>query len=1690
MIYEINSSNEFKKIIQNFPRWSDIRKRHNKSIGGAFIHAYAKEADDIEQAILDYKKLFFLINYIGKEDSIPDYLNACFIGGNLKISQLSFGFDRKITVTDNVKSFYANIDNSILYQDGNLIFNNKVQDAITTLTDSKHYLTYTIDKEFTYSVASTKYHIWNIFDEFALFAGIKRYANEVNAELARRTLAVFKHFPNSSENGLKNAIKNSVIGYGVDIPDEAIQINTMEEFFTPNIANPRTRNQLFDEIMAFNADILQEKKWDQSLYENPAHPIAYLDHEWDQKLPAYQDGYGYNDSLKIDYFNHLGMGDTTSITVDCYNKDKKTILNYIKNNNVAINIPLTLVKYSNTLKPKNIEYKIKAANALKLNTKAILFNSYKYQQGEAKYVLQDIVNGKDSNITTESNGALEQGKHYKLLFKPTDIYADFTINRCNITGDGKTTSLLKPYGRFILDHDAIKDSRVYTHIAKLNQLLSYDNLSETLKGLTIINAAKPAYLTFDITGMSNQLINMRFLCDEVNITDNTELVSYENFKLFGDNVLASQPTNPAEPNNKKQITIDMGCNSYSFKLLANKDSFSQGTIKVTTTVQGLEPEIRYYSSEYTVKQSFRKYTHVKITIEPIGDNQVKIQDIQAARYDWDIELEHGELIHNDMFTLLPEYNDHNTMTIKLRAYSQFSPTLEFVHIGQSLYASIYAIDIDTNKYKTAPVLDIKTDTIVTLIEIDNGQQKVIDKNFTTYLSYCNPSADVGRIYLSLDNFSTINYASYKIYDLHSRPYIILQPGQKVSTIVINAVLCKPLGSISLYNYLKLDDSKTVYISSLSNNLLIADENNQCIQHKQVTNDVLTYGANYLKIEVNSNPIQTIFCADTIQTIQQSMKKQDFNSIIFRPSIVKEYVAYNKVSMISQSCTVQIANTFSPLVDLTSSLFFKIYPPQDFNGNISFVGATAEYNDESIGLKTIQIDMPIDFNNKSTYTIVINSVSNNYIASSSIPLADRYLINGDYHDLSEFIIIPPNNMVVNTKPVNYEEQVIAESDGFNKLHYSNIAEVNIFNANGNVLDPTAYQILHAEGIIVWKTPAAFGQSFRVQYTINAPLSLSYKDITSLYEAIPYSVDSMFLSETKTFDNLKDNSIISIGAKKIPDAVAIKCSNDCFQAIAINGHKQIAVKKISEPNKLAYHAGYVYDDGLEYYKMLDRFENNIEHIKNVDMDNVTKINGKVYFSMSSANHLLHSDMLPDSQMPLCVFDFNNVSFKYLNDYNRFSSCDSLAMYRILGGNLSLGTGLNGTGIHFTINNSFGYALLDITKYIADDKVKMISMWYQPEENFSVWIAEEAANENSMIFNEGLYISNVRTDFYKIHNYLCTDKPQIKPDRRYYLMIQGSGAIDDIIFSQKYPEKVTKQYLDSLHIKTIDAMGLSNIEDSYDIGDVIALNFDPTGCQFTNTDISNVTWKLSISTAISWGLTQLAQYDIHTLKTIMCSSHKNYLKAETDDAKINIPTTYLPQHNNIRNLYLKINNTQLPEYQGFKTEVHGAELLNGKTHLIDVQEGNIVKIAHNRISNYFSANIFTRKDTIIESIELYGQYAQTSNDADYQYLNIMQKNTGSVITKIYDLGKPFNLMLKNVDYEAENADSNDIKIFARGCSENLNDYQFTAWKEYPTSLVTDTNLHAVTFEHCRYIQFKIVIYNKSISVLLKQFNIEVIK
>lgn len=302
-----------------FPSWTDIRKRTSSSLGGGLLTAYAHEADQIWQAILDYRAFYFLVNHNGHEEDFPDYLYLAMVGEHDSITVA----DISCEITEYEDEFLNDLSHKVLYEGGYLLFH----ESILPDEENTTQIAYAVnDEENIYRIDLEKQSIWNVFDEFALFAGLKRYENESNKELSERTYAAFKNWANPSEAGLRHAIENAIVP-DMTITDEDIEIIPFSSSKF-DLTRQEFKN-IYESFVSLNHDLFRTKRWNKDLWEHLFQKTEYIPHVWDEPMKAVQDGVGYNDSLKTDYLKRLGYGDTTDVTLSTYQKDFEKIRQYI-----------------------------------------------------------------------------------------------------------------------------------------------------------------------------------------------------------------------------------------------------------------------------------------------------------------------------------------------------------------------------------------------------------------------------------------------------------------------------------------------------------------------------------------------------------------------------------------------------------------------------------------------------------------------------------------------------------------------------------------------------------------------------------------------------------------------------------------------------------------------------------------------------------------------------------------------------------------------------------------------------------------------------------------------------------------------------------------------------------------------------------------------------------------------------------------------------------------------------------------------------------------------------------------------------------------------------------------------------------------------------------------------------------------
>lgn len=261
-----NYKEMIKRAVEYFPLWSDIRKRTNKSIGGQLVDSALKETLEIESAIKQYKDFYFLTKYEGKEDDVVAFVYATTIGKIDNVSNIEVIYNEvSYLLTIDINEFYDN-KNYVYYENGILYVKEE------TVNENKNIDVYLDNQKYTYVLS--RQHVWNIFDEYAIFVGLERYENETNKQLKDRILFATKNPGNATEQGLKNSIITELMSI-IDIEEKDIDVSRV----TPeNLMKPyKEYKNLLSMLDTINKDCLKDKRWDLDKWEYNFKSISFLD---------------------------------------------------------------------------------------------------------------------------------------------------------------------------------------------------------------------------------------------------------------------------------------------------------------------------------------------------------------------------------------------------------------------------------------------------------------------------------------------------------------------------------------------------------------------------------------------------------------------------------------------------------------------------------------------------------------------------------------------------------------------------------------------------------------------------------------------------------------------------------------------------------------------------------------------------------------------------------------------------------------------------------------------------------------------------------------------------------------------------------------------------------------------------------------------------------------------------------------------------------------------------------------------------------------------------------------------------------------------------------------------------------------------------------------------------------------------
>jgi hypothetical protein len=1669
----------FLEAVKQFPSWMDIRKRPFKSIGGHFLRSIIEEQEDIQRALVDFKKDFFIISYIGREHTVIDYLYAVQVG--------DVGDNFTLTspvaqVTTNAKAFYQSIEPIALWQEGYLLF------RLNLISESDLNIRYTID-DFAYSAPAVKFHVWNVLDEFAMFSGLERYDGETNAELLKRTLLAYKNPTNSTELGLKNAIINSISNYAsIDLEDITIEAPNEN-----NLALPDDEfGTLYERLAQFNKDVFRTKKWDMDTWEHNFKTLEYLPHVWDVEIDDYQNGVGQNNALQTILVGELQEQETTDVQITGYQKSDIQINEYIRSKRIETDLDLTLKKYDNLLKAKEVEYKITASEVKEVPIADISLECYKQALGEGQHYLADLVT-EVRGATVVSRGVLAPKSKYRVKFYPASPYTNMLISKADLVKPGgQADTLLTEDSIYKKVNGVFQNTDVALHATSTKQFKIFNSVIDVHDGVTIDSSAVAGSFAIDITGMGGKLLKLGYTCRPVDITKNTAFVKPNGFILTSDDKLVASGTDSTS-----NIVIELDCNYIAWELETAANASQQGSCtvivrvddKVDTAASGL------WSSGRKIERSFNKMSRVKIEIQKSGMNPVVIKDIMASRYEVSCRTEKGSIIITPFSSILPTLaaSERNTLYVDIKAYSAFAPIVNYVHIGASLGNAVYvAKDIVTGTGGYS--LDISSNCIVKLYKI-NGTTEVLESgDLATKPSYYNGTTNPVSLILDTSRFLTITRSTPTIERTTEAGsvvnFITLQPGQSLDKITIEGSSLILMESTSLHKLIcPTTGNYKAYVSKALKGFILQAVGSLEESLVHLTRDNLNGFADVFRLKNLPLGITGSFIIDKsnkVETIGNSFD-QSFEELYLFPTESQEYIAYNKIKALKSIYQgVNIVDTFMPLIPPNSSVVYTIDGITNSNLTATALfekleNTSPSFKNWSLGPKTIRVEVDMGHGDKDSYELELKQLNQKFIVSNNIDLDAEYEVEGQTIELAQYIIIPPAKMKVIYETKDYSKKIVVEEDGFNKLHYSNIEFVSKIIVEGVTIPTSSYELMGQQGIIVWKNDDYEGKEAEIYYKYRSPKYLAYSSLEHLYALVGYSIEAyrVINAEPIALRNLSDGSIeiLDFGmlAGQYPDKVITRCDNPNFQAKVEDGNI-LRVTKVNTDNVVAIKTGFFYEDGLEYYQFNTIHTDSIDRMSNIELHNVRRLGDSLVFIQKSTNHLLDSAMRVRHTGELSNIDFiNNKGIRGISRINSLTACDSYNCWIDFDMGIAFKTGINGMALEFKANSGSSYAIMDISRFVKPNTLVTLSA----SGPITVQIAKEIKYRDSSyskaIFAEpyapmrqgGSYQYFVFDDCYE-------------QDSKYFLLLTGSGVLDDIVIK----DYIAEEQLRAVHTKNIDLLDL-DIPERPKVNYVHRLLFDVNGNQFNNLEL-DYNGKLQTGANVDWGLTKI--YDVRNswssciLTDVKAGKEAMYSQDEV--AIIETPAIYLRNKQSIKNLTAKVNDVMVDGLTGFKITILSSDQSNGRFNEVNSLEGtNTLQTFRNKLLSYVKVRVEMPANRVINNIEVFAEYAEIGTP-----LRITTNRYGDMITKVYDTGYMAKFKVRGLDVKELNL-PDKIRIQIRACREDAEHAVWTTWKDLRLDSSMKAIGDALVFEDYRLFQFKICLDDELAKIVIGSFNFEVV-
>lgn len=1697
-MFDYNSM--MKRVVDFFPRWMDIRKRYTTSTGGKMLGSIVEELVDVEDALNEYKKYYFLDTYEGHEDDIVAFAFKANIGEITDMKLLSLE-NPSMEVTTDIQYFLANTDKAY-YESGFLYFRTETVSEFELAEITYSY------EDFTTSSTLVHTHIWNIFDEFACFCNLQRQDNETNKQLVKRILYHNKNLPNATEDGLKNAIISELLTMAPDIEKDDIQIRTLT---ATDLHKPyKSFNSLLDKLAEVNRDVYKEKRWDLDYWKYDFQSIEYIDHAWDEVLQVYQNGIGSDDDLKV---VSADANTTTDVNLYMYQKSAERVKVYTHDKKIPKKIKFNMMKYNNVLTSSNVKYKITASEAVDITNKDIELTAYDESRKLENRNIQDIFRV-GSGVTAIDNSKITDYNNYRLEIVPDSSNHAIEISKINVLYKNKVSgqvvkkeNLLKQSAGFILNaNNVLVNTSMKKGVTSVNDFNSYTNLINSSEGITVADNAVEGSGVIDITGMEMKYFSINHYCDLSPIPQAAITLSHNAF--WSNDVVHFK----YDSNLERTASIDIKANQVSFDVLDE----CQFDILVT---QGGQTERHVFvgPGHFETTQTDTP-VDMNIKVVSVYEGQVRLSNFMYNNYEVKVSLSKGSLLSTSTGQYMLPGFANNSMTISLKSASGNQPVLRSIYIGSDLHKIKYYTAIIPPMDDCDRIFEVTTNGQINLLHVDPvGNELNRTENYNPATLY-KAIKDDAFIRLNLNEYTKIENivttVGYKevIEESGVNYYQIrLKNGESISQITIDGYKETIAKAITLLDMVKayipnFDESQDkIYASKAVDGLIIRDfGDNPVDMLLDIKYDIFS-GIVSQKFKMTKLP-SDLSCSFIISANSRNESIEHngtFSSIRFTPRKSDTYIAVNDYNLLMpETRNIEIVNNFNPELPADNSMMLYSVEPMtnnavDFDVRFNNTREESKLFEElyrwTIGKKKIAIKSKLDLNNAENYSIDKYDIEEDTVLAQHIDIQKTYSTNGsDVLFSAEHIIIPPEDTEIIYKTydpsklteseslIKYEEIVI-QNDGFNKLKYSNIDFVLHLStqpySDEDIIDIEDYTLIKDAGIIVWtnKTLINSAQKIYIKYVIKEPVAFKF-DLDVIYRELGYDVEAYNHLDSSLLRNVSDGTKIdlyTIPSYEECDLIHASCATPGFESVL--DEKFLTVKKTATIDSILVKSGYYYINGREYYMLNEKDSLKAEDIYHIDYHNIDRSGGELEFVKATNNFVKNSEMRLKGLGEISNIVASKIDLDGISNANALTACNNFNDWTTFSCKLSLSEGLNDVGILFSQQSSSGYGILNITDSLYDGQ-NFLSL--HAEESLSIYIGTEESlfglefprNLNVKIEKEILKAkdSEIRTlSFTKDNN------------KKYFLVVRGDGLLDDIIIRRE-------DSLEDIHEKNINKLKLE-IDEQLVKGYRYIMNIkDNKGVKNTGAGIDSKGYIVN-TTKIDWGVTLLEEFTDREGFLLgeydNVSIEKDYISTASKSGVYYTAPVFLNDPQSIKRVFYKINELDFKEMEGFKTTLLTASTENGDYIPVSYHNDNIGFAYGDYLSRYVKLKIEMPKNKVIDNIAIFSEYKSTENHAPKAYTDPF----GELVSKVYDAHYSANFRVRDIRL-AKNTAIKDFDIYVRASRDKYSADVWMPWKQ----INIDEDLTVINnevFKDSRFFQFKIKLKNKDAKIKFNGVEIEVI-